>query len=562
MTTMSLAAYSLFPYSAALPVPAAAGVSSPVDAVQRCTPRHLDVMQNTEMAYSVTGLSLFPSVQKTVVQASSNSASAQAPSRQKAKARQSQTARVAQRSEDHQKLRSAIVTRKALPQQVTEQVKHSELSAVIKSTLASKAPGPEAKVPHKSRHSTKSQLTSVATPLVLNVTPALAPLPRYSPYDAARNTSEFETCLRRARSSTVLSIAKDVVQVRKPPAVQAHNIQRESVAWPVPPDHVNTSRWKNCPGDAPHTPSRKTNSASSENKPRSWLGTSPTAPPPSKPLPDLPEITPPSSSYLAFPCIEQRRQGGMRKHRSIGVLRSTQSIARPIDTTAPCTPHGPALTAANDLTRSKSFDRTRYRTLLPPLEVDSPPASALPDLTNDDWSPASSRLSTYSPPSDFVLAKVDFGPSSTLDKLNIDWELASSIHTAGTARDSVDWSLHPLPGASAASLESGECARRRRSRSVSRMRPPSRLVAAATRAMETMNDDEDEVTKQLSAVGRDLDIAQEHQNGVGIATSSRRRSHSSPIWQRVKAGLHLPKRLRPKSWDRIVESASEKDGQE
>jgi len=37
----------------------------------------------------------------------------------------------------------------------------------------------------------------------------------------------------------------------------------------------------------------------------------------------------------------------------------------------------------------------------------------------------------------------------------------------------------------------------------------------------------------------------EHEN------AGRHRSQSSPIWKKVKAGWHLPKLLRPKSWEKV-----------
>lgn len=33
--------------------------------------------------------------------------------------------------------------------------------------------------------------------------------------------------------------------------------------------------------------------------------------------------------------------------------------------------------------------------------------------------------------------------------------------------------------------------------------------------------------------------------------AGRQRSQSSPIWKKVKAGWHLPKLLRPKSWEKV-----------
>jgi len=195
--------------------------------------------------------------------------------------------------------------------------------------------------------------------------------------------------------------------------------------------------------------------------------------------------------------------------------------------------------------------------------------SSLPlSLMSDDWSPASSHLSSYPSTPQLTLVKVDFGPCSTLDKLNFDWELASSIHTAGTIRDSCDYFLHPLPGASAASLESGKHARRRRSRSASRPRRPSRLGASAG-LLATMpapaapTKTLPEVPKLLTAAEMFAELVMEESTSRsmeepgasleqnGFDNSGRQRSHSSPIWKKVKAGWHLPKLLRPRSWEKV-----------
>jgi hypothetical protein len=313
--------------------------------------------------------------------------------------------------------------------------------------------------------------SKVPRPLVLNPTPALEPLPRWTPFSCHDPTVETPT--GRGRASTCA--AKDyphtvrAAGVPMPSLVDNHvrnKYQPSKTSLASHPARSGSSGWPMLPSSVPATPPTQSRSTASPIPPvltsssttcgrnnhyrrsisiedfRNHKGMQglPQAMA-SEPVPQIPP------RYRAtFPPMTPKLQ----RSRSMKAINHL-----PLDTSAtPASPTysylslttPPSLTSSissasslfsSGTTTSTASSHTATSPLTPSTQTSAQQSYYMEALTPISCNPT--HLVPLTPPH-YSLAKLEFLPRSNLDKLNLEWEMASSIHTVTTdhERRSVD----------------------------------------------------------------------------------------------------------------------------